>query len=320
MNFSAEYTFVPRLPPYEILNKEAGKKLVEKLNEDLYFSCYKKGIFITAKLDPFHHPFDEARQTFCVEICPMPGFPWSTTWLDEKDKDYKLFKSGISNIFSTCRKFGLVPCPIKKSGNKEVHFPTGGCHLHFANEFYSGSADYYKKLENFHKNLVADYTNKPFIRWFLSQWFDNSNSGVIYDKQGVKDAETRGKPITRDEAFEDSLNCRFAIEPRFMLNGKNTYNTFEFRFINMVEDFNQFKTVVKVMEAWISYIRISSAGGKELPITIKSSHYSRLFNNLQKAKKLCQNWIDEIGLTWDDEHEKLWNKNYRNRILKGELL
>ena len=118
-------------------------------------------------------------------------------------------------------------------------------------------------------------------------------------------------------AFDDSFFGRHAIEPRFMSTGKSVYYTFEFRFINMIVNYNEFKTIVNTLVRWIWYIIRSRPTFK---ISIVPKDFID-FNNLIAAKQLCKDWINNIGLDWEDgEYETLWNRNYKNRIKLGKLL
>jgi hypothetical protein len=316
MVFSAEMTWVPAKRPYEILSKKHGEEFVKRLNQALYKVFVKTGVLVSAKLDPFHHAYTP-RATYCIEVCPPLNFPWDTEWMNEKSRDYRLFEKGINQIFKCCRERGLTPLAIQKRGGKEIHQPSGGCHLHFANELFNSGPNYYRQMEGFHKNLVADYTNRPYIRWLFAQWFDDRNSNVIYNEAQIRAVEEQDLPIARDDAFTSSFDGRYAVEPRFMVTGKSTFNTFEFRFINMVRDYAELRAVARAIDGWIQRILLTRL--QEIPVTLTSDNFKD-FNDLRKAKKLCKDWIEEIGLTWDATYEILWNRNYRNRIVKGALL
>jgi hypothetical protein len=316
MQFSPELTFVPSRAPYEITSKKEGETLVTRLNKALYRNFLKTGTFVVAKLDPFHNVY-QPDMTYCVELCPPLQFPCETSWFEKSNADCKLFKKGVDLIFKTCREHGLVPLAIQKRNGKEIHQPSGGCHLHFANELFNAGPNFYKNMEGFHKNLIADFTNRPYIRWLFAQWFDDKNSNVIFSENHVHAYEAEEIPITRDAAFEAAFEGRYVIEPRFMVTGKGVYNTFEFRFINMVRDYTELRAVTQAIHGWIK--QIQSSHTKEIPVTLTLDNFKD-FNDLRKAKKLCKDWIEEIGLTWDATYEILWNRNYRNRIVKGALL
>lgn len=312
MDFSAELTFIPSKPPYEITSLKEGNALIRRLNKELISLHKKYGLFVFAKLDPFHLDGLQAK-TYCVEIIPYDGLCWSTDFFSKKfsPTDFHLFKNGLKKIFKICKKNNLKPLIIKKSKGKTIHYPSGGCHLHFSADLFYASQYYYKDLENFNKNIIADYANKPYIRWLFAQWFDNNNSLVIFNERQLREEPK----VDRDFAFQTSFCEKHAIVPRFMRSQKRCYNTFEFRFINMVENFSEFETVTQTIEAWIQSIIFKDF----VEVEISYKDFSN-FKNPVKAKKLCVNWIKSINLEWDENHEKFWNRNYKNRILKGELL
>lgn len=307
MTFSPELTFMPRRHPHEITDRQRGEALVKRINVWLMRLLQKTGIFMFAKLDP-HHNIHRKDQTWIVEIVPYTHF--ETEWLDREDESHDTFMRAMEILFNTMRdRFDLVPSVVKRKGDTDYHFAGGGCHVHLDASLYGYSTHFYQRMERFHRNLVTDYANRPYIHWLLSHWITGGSAvGVTADQLRRRHKH----PITEETVFEDALFSNHAIESRFMSSGKNSYLTFEFRIVGMVENPRQLRAAVLLLKEWVNDLAYDSYDNVR-PFTLTLRDWQAATKE-QSARKLCKEWVEGFELQWADYERDFFDRNYLLRI------
>lgn len=301
MTVSPELTFIPVKHPHEILTEGEGKLLLKKV-EPIMVKMLKYGLVMRAKLDP-HHDCYTPEQTYCIEV--VPYLHWSTHWFNGPDW-FKLEK-GLKLLFSGMKDLGFAPLVTTRRKGVETDWPGGGCHLHYGIGFMRGGPDWYQEMELFHKNLIIDYANRPYIRWLFKQWFADETGGALV---------TRKEPLlqrTGQELFTESF-LTGEIEARFMGTSKGTYPTFELRPFSMVANPAELKAIVLFAETWLITLQRHR---QQLDITITKESLRRM-GSTRSARKICSEYIKYLGLDWCD-YEVFFERNYVKRIKYGQM-
>ncbi len=314
--WSSELTFLPVRAPHEIVNRKRGERLVARINDWLRQVGNDFGVCMWAKLDPHHDPYGP-KETYLVELTPVSSFEME--WLDKESPSYNLFMTAIDVIIYTLKnRFKLVPSLVKRVGNKELHFPGGGAHEHVSADLYSFRTDWYRLMERFHKNLAMDYANKPFIRWLLAHWMGDGGSRVIIDPERMAVAKELPKEgaITRDTVFERALFYASSIEPRYMASGKNSYLTFEFRIVGMVENARQLRAAVLLIKAWMDQIKEKKGC---LSFNLTQEKWDDMTKE-EPARDMCRDWVRSLGLNWADYETDFFARNYLMRVKHGKFV
>jgi hypothetical protein len=105
------------------------------------------------------------------------------------------------------------------------------------------------------------------------------------------------------------------------MNGlKNTYYTFEFRFIRMVENPAELAAVAWLLDKWTCKMADFAAAGLVLEPEIKRKDLAEMAK-VGTARKIVRKWLDgfSIDATMAANLMKLFDRNYRTRILHGEM-
>lgn len=300
-SFSPELTFFPRRHPHEITDRKVGEALVKEINDWLLRLGVKTGVMMVAKLDP-HHNVHESNETWIVEVIPWTHF--ELHWLNKTDPSHRLFMRTIGQIFATLRsRFDLVPSLITRRKGVDYHESGGGSHVHYNAATYNFSTHWYQLMERFHRNIAVDYANRPYARWLLSHWVAGGHHHAI------EADHLTGEPVTEDQIFDRMLHGTHAIEPRFMASGKNSYLTWEFRIVGMVENARQLRAAVLLIDAWVASI----AQGPKRVFDLTAAKWES-YTKLRGAKVACRAWVEELGLKWADYERDFFDRNYRLRI------
>lgn len=324
MTWSPETTWLPAKAPHEIRDKAAGTVLVNRIQRWLNALHHKTGLSLRAKLDPFRltNPFDlDSTEAWIIEVVPVL-YPFETDWLDEESESYAGFMRGIRLLFSGMRKrFGLVPAVSKRvrRGGRLIQrdHPSAGCHVHMGADLFCTSTSWYRLTQQFHRNLIMDYANRPYIRWLLAQWSDDKNSECAVKRE---DFGKNGKlQPTADQIWERTVENQPNIESRFMASSKNSYLTFEFRFIDMVRSAEELRAVVLILKGWMDHVASETVLGHDIAPTITRADWLR-YTDLRRSKKYIKSWLDSISQTARvcAVSDTLFNRNYRNRLLYGK--
>lgn len=300
--WSPELTFIPFEHPHEIVDRSRGEALIKRVNRWLAKTIYRKGVFMVAKLDP-HHNVYLPNETWAVELTPFSSF--EVSWLSRTNPDHRLFMRAIDRLFKGLReKFDLVPSHKWREKGVEHHCAQGGAHVHLGADHFWCGADWYAKMEAFHRNLAIDYANRPYARWLLSHWMAGGHHNVV-DREDLTCLE----PMTENEIFGRMLNNTHAIESRFMRSAKSSYLTWEFRILGMVENARQLRAGVLLIEAWMD----SLSAGPKREFSLTTEKWDS-YTTLRGAKKACKTWVEELGLDWQDYERDFFDRNYRLRI------
>lgn len=313
-SFSPELTFIPLRPPHEIINKRSGERLIRRINDWLFKIWHKTGISMRAKLDPQRNPYGP-NTTWVVEICPLTHF--QTVWASKNDASHALFTKAIDLIITGMReRFRLAPTVVTRKGNTDLHHPGGGNHIHMGADLFQFSTNWYRFMERFHRDLAMDYANRPYARWLLAHWIGDGGSRVLINRQILADKT----PLYKGAIFDRAVFCASAIEPRFMASQKNSYLTFEFRIVGMVENARQLCAAVRLLSAWMHHIRdrvISYAKPLRFSLTTaKCDSYTKE----DSARAACKAWVEELGLDWSNYEEDFFQRNYVMRINHGQFV
>ncbi len=325
--FSPELTFIPGRAPHEIISEAAGNRLVKRIDRWLSTFGRTTSVWLSAKLDPFHSGIPRMdggtiiypTNSWCVEICPL--FHFNAEWLKPENKDYKAFVAALRTLFGAMRhRFGLVPAVIRpaRGGCPEKHWPTGGCHIHYGADLFDADVKWYGQMERFHHNLLMDYANRPHIRWFLAQWFDDTNSHcpvTLANFEGETLTATRERVLDRMTG-----GPVYAIEPRFMASSKNSYLTFEFRFIDMAHTPEEMIAVATLIDAWAQDIRMRTLDDERIELSITRKALMEM-SRMRGARLHVQNWLDSMSLSCSVRStlDGLFTRNYANRIRHGKM-
>lgn len=297
-NISPEMTFIPKAYPHEIVSWAEGETLVKRVNAILD-NLHKTGLLLRAKLDPHHNERGEG-ETYCIEIVP---FYWLHSGWFVSDQ-WQIMRAGLVTLFDEMEKIGLVPTLTTKKHGALVEWPGGGCHLHREICFHYSGPLWYKEMENTHRNIVVDYANRPYIRWLFKQWFANGHEALIHEKTPKRDRSVRS-------VFARSFSPG-EIEARFMSTSKSTYPTFEFRMFSMVNSPDELRAIVLFLEKWMGHIP------KRAKIEIDDRKL-RDMRDLRKARAICRNFIESLGLSWQD-YVVFFERNYVNRVKYGQMI
>lgn len=326
MSFSPELTFFVKRAPYEITDRKVGERLVKRISKVLYAKGWM--LPLRVKLDPMHNPRLPS-ETWCIEIVPL--FHFETHWL-EGDKEWATFRRVLAHIFDTCAANGLVPALVKRRGDTESHHPGGGCHLHMGmgHLFAGGQASFwYKRMEAFHRNLLMDFTNRPYIRWLFSHWFADAGSSVMLHAESPwlvnsPPCNVDGSPQQYDP-LEAGCHGASVIEPRFMRSAKGEYLTFEVRLFSMVESPDEVRLIARFAKAWMDKVKATTMDGSEyysttvaIPLDLTLERLADMRDPM-KARAMCAAFIQELGLQWGP-YSVFFKRNYLRRIQWGEFI
>lgn len=307
MTVSPELTFVPRKFPHEITSREEGLKILEQITPILRSIVSKYGVVFFAKLDP-HHYLELGEQTYCVEV--VPNTHLETYWFTDPT-EWKVAKKILDELFGGMAKLGLFPVVSTKHWPSSTikDWPGGGCHLHIGTSFIHGGPDWYRRMEKFHRNLVVDYANRPYIRWLFKQWFADSGGTALIS------SEVPVAKRTPNQLFVKACGGQSEIEARFMGTSKNSYATYELRMFSMVANPEELRSIVRFANTWLWDLRYVN---DSLKITISDSDLHDL-KDLRKAKKTIKNYLDSLGLLWDD-YATFFERNYVRRVRYGKMI
>jgi len=328
--FSPEMSFVPKEAPHEIRNKREGDALVKRILRWMYVTegMGPLGRLLYAKIDPFHNPWDKRHRTYSIEICPRDYF--DTNWLD--NGQWPTLRKGLKKMWRGLRKeFGLVPTLVEKDrkGN-ETHWPGGGCHIHMGADIFMQGPFWYRKAERFHRNLITDYANRPWIKWLFSQWFADESNYVPVNATELADGwwselgHEQVRQPTPDILFEQSFDQR-GIEPRYMCSGKDSYLTFEFRMVSMVESPEELRAAVRFLKRWMNHVRCE--GGKHsfdngnsatIPFSLTQDNLKDM-SDLDKSWGIVVDFLKQLDLDCT-EYRSFFERNYSNRIRFGKMI
>ncbi len=311
--FSPELTFLPLRHPHEITDKRKGARLIRRINTALAEIGGKTGVQMVAKLDP-HHFEHTTKETYLVELNPFVRY-FQLEWANPKSTSHAVFTAGIDEIIGMLRKrFKLVPSLVKRRGDTDLHVPQGGCHCHLGADVFHYRTDWYRTMERFHRNLATDYANRPYARWLLAHWM-SQGSHVMFDRErlDIQEQDSLLK-VTRDALFQRALFGSSAIEPRFMASMKNSYLTFEFRIVGMVENARQLCAAVRLLRAWMRHIECLD---RPLRFNLTTAKWDAMTKE-DSARELCRSWVvDTLGLDWADYEADFFQRNYLLRIQHG---
>lgn len=333
---SAELTFIPEAAPHEITSKEEGLALVKRVNR--YLNTGPLTRLFSAKLDPHHFPYDPVKETYCVEVTPLIYL--RTHWFDKDAKadpelgqpanDWALLREALDNIFAHFRAaFGLVPSltTVDPKDGSPLHWPGGGCHIHYGADLYWMSSDWYERMKAFHVNLLVDLANRPYVRWLFSQWFADEGSLCTITLSNLKTREAWGtrspSKITPDAVFRHAMRQSCCIEPRWMVSQKGSYLTFEFRMFSMVENADELRSLVRFVEAWVREVqnrtgKLGVLSDQYAPVTITKAQLVAM-GKVRPAKALCREFITSLGLPWS-EYLPFFDRHYAVRIRQGVMV
>lgn len=317
--FAPELSFVPLRHPHEVTNRRSGARLIGRVNNWLFRHGRKTGVRMMAKLDPHHHIYTP-KETYTVEVIPISSF--QTEWVQRGDKSHARFVEAIDRIFEVMRdRFGLVPYVItrKPHSTTELHWPSAGAHVHYGADLYGFTPNWYRQMERFHRDLATDYANRPYARWLLAHWM-GEGSRVIYDRFRLDQRDTNGgPPPSTDEIFSRALFSTSAIESRFMASAKNSYLTFEFRIVGMVENACQLCAAVRLVNAWVQHhVNRVHERARPLRFTLTTARWDRMVTP-EGALTHCQAWIEELGLDWADYQIDFFERNLLMRLAHGKM-
>lgn len=335
MTWSPELTFVPARAPHEIRRKSKGQRVVDLLNDWFMRDLAAAGLHIHAKLDPFNvamHPNGlhwDTPESWCIEITPALGHPFDSDWLHVGNESYTGFMAAIELLFGLMEKLGYVPAVTKRVRRKgrlvDRDWPTGGCHIHVGADLFALRPYWYERTERFHRNLVMDYANRPYIRWLLAQWSDDHNSKCLVTSQTCNPMTGAWRRPKAEELWRKAIvgDCH-ALEARFMAASKASYLTFEVRCINMVRSAAELRAVALIVTNWFASIAKLTANGGIVRPTITGAKLAR-YSDIGESRSICDCWLDSIcesGIVSSIKStvHDLYERNYATRILHGALV
>jgi hypothetical protein len=316
-HFAVECNFVPARAPHEIVNKVSGQRLVDRINIWLTRYALKTGLHMMAKLDPHHNVYEDD-MTWNIEIVPVTKF--HLDWVKQWTPSHFAFLSAMDGLITAMRdKFGLVTEVIRRKGRVETHHSIGGLHVHRSADLYGFTTDWYRLMERFHRDLATDYANRPYIRWLLAHWM-GEGSRVVIDRHRLEQRAINGAGLlTRDDIFSRALFNASAIEPRFMASTKNSYLTFEFRFVGMVQNATQMCAAVRLIDAWVRHhVERTYAKRKPIQFNLTLARWDEMATP-EGARQHCREWVESLGLDWADYERDFFERNYLMRIAHGKM-
>jgi hypothetical protein len=314
MTFSPELTFIPAKAPYEITDKKAGEIIIESIIGQLN-KRRKCDIFILPKLDPFHNE-RSPEETYCIEAVPIQFF--RTEWLE--NESWPLFKREVDLLFTIMKEHGFVPTMMRRKGGREFHYPGGGCHLHMSADLFQWTPNmenWYDRIKTFHRNLLTDYANRPYIRWLFSNWFADLGSAVMVTDEGLDSFVAGGANVM------SHFIAHSTVEARYMGSTKGSYLTFEHRYFSMVENTDELKLIATFAQTWMEKIleRQATIDGDyvgKIPFTLTHEQLKDM-RNVRKAKVICETFFADLGLQWSD-YLPFFKRNYARRIKWGKFV
>ncbi len=315
--FAVEANFIPKRFPHEIINRRSGERLIRRINKWLHSYALRSGVCMMAKLDP-HHNTHCANETYSVEVVPATSFQLG--WAQLTSPIYPAFVRAIDQIIRTMRdRFALVPSLVTRKGGTDLHWPVGGMHCHLGADLFGFGLDWYQNMERFHRDLATDYANRPYVRWLLAHWM-GEGSRVMIDRRTLEHrALENWTPFSRDDIFSRAVWNASSIEPRFMTSAKASYLTFEFRFVGMVENARQMCAAVRLLRAWMEQHRRRVARGhRRLRFNLTIERWDEMITP-EGALKHCREWVESLGLPWDDYDADFFQRNLLMRIKHGAM-
>ncbi len=323
--WSPELTFFPREKPEGIPLKTREERIavlnmiVEAFNRAI--DDGSQPIPLCHKLDPFEC-YGPKAEHYVVEITPY--HPFETEWLTDP-----IFEQHMNGVFKVMEELGYVPALREmttdpKTGRRiEKHWPGGGCHLHYeASLFNCDSFSWYRKMEAFHKVMIIDYANNPWIRWLFKQWFaDEGTDGVIVSAESISNLPS----VSLDNILHVGHHG-VAINQRMRQHGKTSYLTFEFRMFSMVESARELILIARFLDAWVQKwvgwvsqkVGDNSDAVNQLPITITKEGLDEM-STVRGARKAVNAGLSSLKLD-PKEYAPFFERHYRNRIKYGEMV
>jgi hypothetical protein len=242
-------------------------------------------------------------------------------------------------LYRIAASLGLHPkVQRRKRDGTLVDYPNGGGHQHFGLDLWTPSSSNLLMLYIMEKNLCIDYANRPFIRWLLSHWSDNTNSTVAIGPSmfaAIADSLREGKPpldtASKDQLAHDrALNCN-ALEQRLSHSSKATLPTLEFRFLDMPSTPAHARLHTAFLCHWMDRHRVyaeqwadhdthEKALKEDLHFTLTAAKYRRLTRDLPYARAQIEAFLEEIGLKPQIYLDAFWEECYVRRMKWGKAL
>lgn len=268
----------------------------------------KTGSHFWTKIDSFKiKSWENTRgNRYLLEINNFPTHPISYVEFTEGN----ISRDCLQAIFDIGKNLGLAGKVTKRKGKELLEYPNGGGHIHVQMDLFDNNFSFLRKLADFQENLFIDYSNRPYIRWLFSQWFDNNNSSVTFTENQLWDEF----PIINKEYILSSVDMSHGIRPRFQNIGKTVYPTYEFRFFNAIESVKELELQVAFLNSWIRFVRDRG----QISFTLKAKDFKK-FKKLGSAWKEISRFLKQIGLNPKD-YRRFFDENYKNRILYGKLV
>lgn len=316
--WSPELSFVPIRAPHA-LSKRAADALATRINAEVRKMKTIARLFY-AKSDP-HLGQYTARPSYLVEVVCLPGCYLETEWVDRSRGQWKAFRAAIDGLFTLLRdSFGLVPTLVTEARDgTPIHWPGGGCHLHYGADLFPMSPRWYSQMEAFHRNLIVDYANRPYLTWLFRQWFVNGEGSRTPLNLDDYATDKRGKCLyTADELYQAACRHSRGIEARYMTTSKASYLTFEFRLFSMVANADQLGSIARFTHAWVQSLVAATLAGRTIGLSLTRARL-RDYSTLHGSLAACQSFLDSLGLPWQD-YASMYETHYVNRIKHGQMV
>jgi len=172
-------------------------------------------------------------------------------------------------------------------------------------------------MKLYHRNLLTDYANRPYIRWLFSHWFADLGSSAYITLDNLEDFKSRGANVMEDRWRPST------IEARYMNTTKGAYLTFEHRYFSMIENAEEMRLIARFAWAWMQYVKGQQFGEdfqykEQIPFTLTADQL-RAMQKPREAKVMCHEFFAKLGLPWDD-YSHFFDRNYLRRIKWGKFV
>jgi len=342
LQLGVELTLLPKVPGRykEFLRKPDAIRAASQLNAALRASPHSQLHTLRAKADIFrikemtringhyHLGYDwQPHNSWCIEVNGKP--------INSADFVYRGNQKAFEDFYRIAASLNLYPrFEHTKRDGTVVQNATGGNHWHTSIALWRECPNYFIKLHCLQRFLVLDFANTPSIRWFFSQWFDDTNSHNLATwTDPDKVAKMFAKNRTRESGFDlvtDDVLSSLNMQQRFTAHGKAIFPTWEHRYTDMPANEEELRFQATFLHKWFQFYSDGIVGENVVDFFKDHSRFTltqRSFNRQVREPDYCKEqllaFFRKIGV--DIAHQvgiidTIFNRNCLNRLNHGKTL
>lgn len=308
MTYGLELTFLPRADPNGFKTETETSKVVRKFN---------------SLLKPVNNPQETGCSVFlakeeslgdnyCIEVVNFINHIASREIEDEQ------FRDRLSSVFNIADYLRLTARASKTEKGIRLEYASGGSHIqHSMNVFgRSHSPCFLNRLACFERNMCSDYANRPYIRWLFAQWFDNTNSLVMFNLDDLpKSGIIKKNPIYK--IYSDWCT-HIGIVPRFTGIRRGCIPTYEHRYFDATQTADETIDNLKFIQAWIGSLAERTENGLKIKSKLTRSYFKSLKNTRFAWKEISQ-FLLSLALN-PNCYRPNFERNYITRMKFGQMV